>query len=101
MSKTQPHERRASKRRPTAGIAEVAAPTPPDSVKPVKLARGTRDALAPLAVPIAARVDVEDIVDADVETIVVDPDDPIELDALDALDLDGDDDSIDRHMLEV
>jgi len=73
-------------------------------VKPVKLARGTRDSIAPLEEPAA--------VDHDAETVVVDPEDPPfsraafglaegEIDTLEALDLTGDDDSIDAHMLEV
>ncbi|HEY1815231.1 MAG TPA: ATP-dependent DNA helicase RecQ [Kofleriaceae bacterium] len=76
---------------------EVAAAAAATAVlePPPKLARGTRDIATKLAT-----TDNHD--DEAADTIVVDPDDPhVDGDVLEALDLDGDDDSIDAHMLEL
>ncbi|MFT3700594.1 MAG: ATP-dependent DNA helicase RecQ [Kofleriaceae bacterium] len=80
--------------------------TDPAHAKPVKFARGTRDALKPLTEELDHDTDEVVLVDAALvdapDTVVIDPDDPtIEGDAVDALDLSGDADSIDAHMLEV
>jgi ATP-dependent DNA helicase RecQ len=84
MPKSSADERRVKR----SGAAVSVAP-------PAKLARGTRNSLAPLAA-------VPDPAD-DADTIVIDPDDPspaVELDE-DHLDLSADAETIDAHMLEL
>src|SRR5260221_11341917 len=102
MSKSQADERR--KRRSTAvGIGPVAPVPAPEPVAPVKLARGTREGIEPVANQTEPPLDPPVVIDLhDGETVVIDPDDAtIEGDAIDALDLSGDADSIDAHMLEL
>ena len=101
MSKHQLEERRTKRRAITAGlvppasephVVELAPPT-------AKFARGTRD-IAKIAEARNAQAANDD--ESEHDTIVVDPDDPhVDGEVLEALDLDGDDASIDAHMLEL
>jgi ATP-dependent DNA helicase RecQ len=82
---------------PTAPAKMAAFGSEPPA-PPTKVARGTRDleTLETRAHHDDAEVDVE------IDTIVVDPEDShVDGAVLEALDLDGDDDSIDAHMLEL
>jgi ATP-dependent DNA helicase RecQ len=109
MSKHQPEERRTKRRAPTgAGVPTNVhdAPTAPAKLAalgsdppapPSKVARGTRDLEKLETQPQPHETD-----EVETDTIVVDPEDShVDGDVLEALDLDGDDDSIDAHMLEL
>src|SRR5580704_1195768 len=109
MSKHQPEERRTKRRAPTgAGVPTNVhdAPTAPAKLAalgsdppapPGKVARGTRDLEKLETQPQPHETD-----EVETDTIVVDPEDShVDGDVLEALDLDGDDDSIDAHMLEL